>query len=202
MQKNFHYNGQNQSGILNYFYKNHTEKYYENVKTFASSIYSGHPPEMAIDFDDNTYWHAKDFENVGNYFVVYLKNYYIKLEGYSIQTSNIDPASGVCHPKNWGFDASIDNITWEHQVNITDDGSMNKRLASRYIRWSHGTYKYFRFMITGEQYDGQNKNSFDLNQIELFGTLTTRKPLLCSCNANKCYTHSIAIAAITLIIAS
>ena len=202
MQKNFPYNGQNQSGILNYFHTNYNENYYEIVKAFASSTFSDHPPEKAIDFDEKTYWHANDYENIGNYLVVYLKNYYIKLDGYSIQTTNFTPQVGICHPKNWGFDASNNNRKWEHQVNITDDGSMNKRLASRYIRWSHGTYKYFRIMITGEQYDGNGKRSIDLNQIELFGTLTTRKPLLCSCNANKCYTHSIAIAAITLIITS
>ena len=202
MQINFPYKGQNQSGILKYFYTNYSEKYNEIVKVYASSTNNAfQTTEMAIDFDDNKYWHAKDNEKIGNYFVVYLKNYYVKLDGYSIQTSNLDPASGICHPKNWGFDASIDNITWEHQVNITDDGSMNKRLASRYIRWSHGTYKYFRVMITGEQYDGQNKNSLDLNQIELFGKITN-KLCFCTYNANKCYTHSIAITVITFIMTS
>ena len=183
----FPYVGQNLNGILKHLYDTKKDSYFDIVKAYATSNDSNNfLPVNAINFvNNNKYWHAKERENIGHYFVVYLNNYYINLEGYSIQTTNFNPASGVCHPKNWGFDASNDGKKWEHQANITDDGTMNKALASRYIGWSHGTYKYFRLMITGQQHDGEGKLSIDLNQIELFGTLTTRRPQLCSCRFNK-----------------
>ena len=192
------YTGQNLNGILKFIYDTNNANYFDIVRTCTSSNHSdNYLPVNAINFaNDNKYWHAKVKDKIGNYFVVYLKNYYINLEGYSIQTSNISPASGICHPKNWGFDASNDGKKWEHQANITDDGTMNKALASRYVGWSHGTYKYFRLMITGEQYDGKGKKSLDLNQIELFGTLTTRRTPLCSCKhyeRNKISLYSVMI---------
>ena len=180
------YTGENLTGILKYLYDADKDSYFDIVKTYATSNYSAdHYPIYAINFTENRYWHAKEKQNIGQYFVVYLNNYYIKLEGYSIQTSYYKPGSGVCHPKNWGFDASNDGKKWEHQVNITDDGTMNKALASRYIGWSHGTYRYFRLMVTGQQYDEQGKYSLDLNRIEFFGTLTTRRPHLCSCRCKR-----------------
>ena len=195
------YIGQNLNGILKYLYDNNNNNYLDIVKTYASSNHSDdNLPVNAINFaNDNKYWHAKDNDEIGNYIVVYLKNYYINLEGYSIQTSNFN-FKGACHPKNWGFDASNDGKKWVHQANITDDGTMNKSLASRYIGWSHGTYKYFRLMITGEQYDGWNKNSIDLNQIELFGTFLTRKPPLCSCKYRKRNEFSLFSIMILLVI--
>ena len=177
------YKGNALNGILRYLFDKNREEYLTIVKTYASSVHdSNYLPINVINFaDDDKLWHAKDFENIGNYIVVYLPNYCIKLEGYSIQTSNIGPSSTTCHPKNWGFDASNDNRTWNHQVNITDDGTMNEALATRYIKWSHGTYKYFRLMITGQQHDTKMKNSLDLNQIEFFGTLIPQAPCFCSC---------------------
>ena len=96
----------------------------------------------------------------------------MKLQGYSITSSSFSPASGVCHPKNWGLDASYDMIKWYHQENITDyNGEMNKYAATKYFPWNHGVYRYFRLMNTGPQHDGVNKYSMDLAHFELFGTL-------------------------------
>ena len=99
MKKSFPYSGQNLTGILRYFYDNDNANYFDIVRTYTSSNHSDNNlPVNAINFaDDNKYWHAKDKDKIGNYFVIYLKNYYINLEGYTIQTSAWDPGSGICH---------------------------------------------------------------------------------------------------------
>ena len=115
---------------------------------------------------------------VGHYIVVYLKDYYINMKGYSITSSKNQPGELITHPKNWGLYASLDNINWENRVNYTDaNGNMNRYFASAYFGWDYGIYKYFRLTITGEQYDIYKKNSIDLNQIEFFGDLLTSDDL-------------------------
>ena len=194
----FYCRGDNMSGILKHFYTSNIEKYFDIVKTYTTSEHDNrYISKYAIDFDDNNYWHAKENDKRGNYLVIYLRDYYIKLKGYSIKTSVVGPGTGTAHPKNWGFDASLDNRTWEHQENITDDGTMNNILASRYLKWSYGTYKYFRLMITGSQYDSYDKNSIDLNQIELFGKLITLDPAPCTCQASR---HSFLYSIIIIIL--
>ena len=164
-------------GILYYLknekFKGNDDKYFEEVKTYATSTYNLHSSQYAIDFDPEKYWHADDFKKIGTqYIVIYLESYYIRLTGFSITSSQLEPDFWVCHPKNWGFDASNDNETWENQVNYTDTSDyMNRKGATKYVGWNFGVYKYFRIMNTGEQYDTQNKNSMDLSQVEFFGDL-------------------------------
>ena len=188
----FEFTGDTQSGIFRYFWETSRDEYFDIVKTYATSMYSSqYKPEFAITFDTTSYWHAKEYDPIGNYIVVYLPNFYINIYGYSITSSHNNPSDGVCHPKNWGFDASNDNITWENQVNFSDIGnSMNVASASKFVGWCHGTYKYFRIMITGPAYDIYNKNSIDLRQIELFGELTSHISQYSPCD---CFFHHIII---------
>ena len=149
------------------------EQYYNEVLTYPSSI---NEPTMvgknAIDFDNNTYWVAKSRSPIGEYIIFYFPNYYIKMSGYAIRTSKLKPSIGICHPKNWGFDASYDNKSWVHQVNYTDTyNKLNQSHVTEFVGWNYGTYKYFRFMITGEQHDQTHKNDIDLARIEFFGDL-------------------------------
>ena len=184
----FDFVGDTQKGILyhlkNDLFAGDSVKYYEEVQTYATSsadaIYNA---TNAIDFIDGTYWHAKDGKDIGTeYIVIYLKSYYISLSGFSITSSNYTEDKLICHPKNWGFDASNDNVTWEHQINYTDtSGYMNRTRATEYVGWNYGIYKYFRITNTGEQYDGGNKNAMDLAQVEFFGDLLT-KPYLNPCS--------------------
>ena len=165
------FKGDTQNGILKYLYNKYTNKdeYYEEVIASANSIAD---PKYSIDFNLENYWHAIDYQDIGNYIVFCFKHYYINIKGFAITSAKYEPHPGACHPKNWGFDASNNNNTWMHQVNYTDvNNNMNRPYASGYFGWDYGIYKYFRFMITGEQYDGQGKNSIDLNQIEFFGDL-------------------------------
>ena len=185
MKRHIPYVGQNLNGILRYLYDNDRNNYFDTVQTYASSSYGQqYYPVNAINFGStNLYWHAIEFDKIGHYIVVHLKNYYIKIEGYSIQTAHYGPSTSsypICNIRNWGFDASNDGKNWVHQENKTDDGTLNNRHASKYIRWSHGVYNYFRVMVTGDQYDGIGKKSIDLNQIEFFGTLASRRSLLYS----------------------
>lgn len=192
MPKSFEYSDDTQNGILRYFYDNYNSQYESIVKVYSTSDYTGNTPFMAIDFNLATFWHAQEFLPFGEYFVIYLKDFYIRLSGYSVMTSNVGTASYVCHMKNWGFDASNDNKTWVHQVNITDDSSLNVGSGKKYFGWKHGTYKYFRIMTTGHQYDNMQKNAFDLAQIELFGTLMRNIRDMCvSCNCKKRVDFSI-----------
>ena len=180
----FEFTGDTQSGILRHFWETRRSEYSDIVKTYATSIYSSlYKPEIAITFDATSYWHAKEYDPIGHYIVDYLPKFYVNVYGYSITTSNLSPSDNICHPKNWGFDASNDNITWEKQVNFSDIGdSMNSANASKFVGWCHGTYKYFRIMITGPAYDIYNKNSIDLRQIELFGELTSHYSQHSQCN--------------------
>ena len=174
----FYYQGDTRNGILKYLYDKYTNKdeYYKQVLTHATSCAGD--PKFAIDFNFDKYWHAVDFDKIGNYIVIYLKDYYINIKGFALTSSKHGANTGSCHPKNWGFDASNNNDTWENQVNYTDaNNNMFRPYASGYFGWDYGTYKYFRFMITGEQYDGQEKYSIDLNQIEFFGDLIPNNEL-------------------------
>ena len=180
----FDYKGDNENGILRYFYdKLSNDEYNNEVCTYSNSINDPlQLSEYAVDFDHSKYWHAVDSTDLDKYIVIYLKHYLIKLTGFSITSSPINPNNVICHPKNWGFDASIDNATWENRINYTDSNNqMNRYLASGHYSWNFGTYKYFRFMITGEQYDNVNKYSIDLNQIEFFGDLLENPEDIISC---------------------
>ena len=129
--RTFPYKGDPKNGIFKYFYDNNNSQYYELVKATASS--SNETAYMALDFTSN-YWHASDYHSPGTYIVFYLRDYFVKLLGYSITTSNLEPAYGICHPKNWGLDASNDMTTWVHQVNVTDEKEeMNHYGASKYV---------------------------------------------------------------------
>ena len=171
----FDFVGDTQKGILNYLYtvvfNRDNEKYFNEVNTYATSSL-GILTSYAIDFNPENYWHAEDFKPVGEYIVIYFKSYRIRMTGFSITSSQLDPDYWVCHPKNWGFDASNDNFTWEHQINYTDaSGYLNRKGATEYVGWNYGTYQYFRIMNTGPQYDTKGKNSMDLSQVEFFGDL-------------------------------
>ena len=136
--RTFAYKDDTKNGIFKYFYDNYNSQYYDLVKTTASSN-NGYA-QRALDYTSN-YWHVEDYKGPGSYIIFYLSDYFVKLQGYSITSSNINPASGICHPKNWGLDASYDMVKWVHQVNITDDkGEMNKYASTKYFSWSHGTY--------------------------------------------------------------
>ena len=173
--KSIYFNGDTLNGIFRSFYDQYWEKneYFERVLTYTDSEHSNeYSSKYAVDFDINTYWHSKDYDPIGHYIVVYLRDYYINIKGFSITSSQMEPGPDVTHQKNWGFDASLDNDTWENAVNFTDaNGDMKRKMASAYFGWDYGIYKYFRLTITGEQYDTQKKNSIDLNQIELFGDI-------------------------------
>ena len=184
--KEFIFTGDTQNGILKYFHEFLTETEYYNEITTSSYPQHG-TPQRAIDFNNDTYWHGQE-KMVGSYLVISIKSYYVKIKGFSITSSNLNPGIGICHPKNWGFDASNDKINWHHQVNYTDtNNDMNKRLASAYFEWDFGTFKHFRIMNTGEQHDGQGKLSMDLSQIEFFGTLITN-PIICTPYLKTCLT--------------
>ena len=180
--KEFVFTGDTQNGILKYLFDSLSEEdYFNEATTYASMNSANHIGKCAIDFDSNSYWHAIDYQQEETFIVISLKSYYIKIKGFTITSSNLE-ASGICHPKNWGFDASNDNRTWHHRVLYTDtNNNMNRKLASGYFGWDYGTFKYFRFLNTGEQYDGQGKRSIDLGQIEFFGTLLTHLDDISKC---------------------
>ena len=172
----FEYKNDTQNGILRYLY-NTTKNYEEEVLTSATSEIRTHESNLSVDFNSTSYWHATDYSPIGEYIVVYFPNYFLKLSGYSITTSFYQPAYDVTHPKNWGFDASNDNKTWNNQINISDPTKMmNKAFASIFIPWSFGIYKYYRIMMTGEQHDQMKKNQCDIAQIEFFGELLRNLP--------------------------
>ena len=175
----FDFTGDTQKGILFHLHSELTlEQYFAEVITeHSSKSGTGYESQKAIDFNSETYWHSRDFAPVGEYLILYLKSYYVNPIGFSITSSMNEPGDGVCHPKNWGFDASNDKKTWVHQINYTDQsGYLNRYAATEFVSWNYGTYKYFRFMVTGSQYDNENKNAIDLAQIELFGDLLSAIP--------------------------
>ena len=174
----FDYVGDTQKGILSHLKETLGDaQYYQEVLTYTSSNNGDYTyGKLSIDFDNKTYWVAKSKKQIGEYIIFHFPNYFIKMSGYSIRTSHLKPGYGICHPKNFGFDASNDNETWIHQVNYTDiNNHLNKSEVTEFIGWNFGTFKYFRFMITGEQHDDSGKHVIDLAQIEFFGDLLTHK---------------------------
>ena len=173
----FEFSGDTQNGILKYLFNTYRNDYQNQVLSYSTSQGVGYESTCATDFNPLSYWHIIDHSPIGQYLVIHLPNYYIKMDGYSITTSRFDASDGTAHPKNWGFDASNDNETWFHQRNISDTTEiMNHANATIYVPWNFGTYKYFRLMMTGEQHDKQGKNGCDITQVEFFGELLTYIP--------------------------
>ena len=110
----FEFTGDTQNGILKYLFNTYRNDYQNQVLSYSTSQGVGYESTCATDFNPLSYWHIIDHSPIGQYLVIYLPNYYIKMDGYSITTSHFDASDETSHPKNWGFDASNDNETWFH----------------------------------------------------------------------------------------
>ena len=154
-------------GILWYLYKNNEDIPYLNaVFTNASSHKESFNPEYAIDFNDEKYWHSEP--NKPGEYITITTFYRIKLKGYLIKSYRGGPNS--CHPRYWSFATSADGIHYLKNISYEDvDGHMNVKSSYQYVSYSSKKVQYFRIYVTGLSYC--NQYHFDLNQVELLGTL-------------------------------
>ena len=167
------FTGDKLKGALYFLYNTYSDQYSQIVKA-SGECYSVLVPENAIDFNPSTIWHSKVTNQTGEYLQIDLKGYYMTLDAYSIQTSNLSP--GNAHPKHWGFEASFDGISYSKRLDYVDEeGQMNSN--SRIIILPvelPGKYKHFRLSVQGESHstnDATTKIRMDISQIEFFGTL-------------------------------
>ena len=156
-------------GILWHLYNNNNSVQYSNAVFAKSSSqrYSDNIPESAIDFSDDSYWHAALNKPSGEYITI-ISLYKIKLKGYVIKTSNYGPNN--CHPKYWSFATSKDGIHYMKNISFEDtNGQMNDKFRHQYVPYISQKVRFFRIYVTGLSYC--NYYRFDLNQVEFFGTL-------------------------------
>ena len=171
-------------GILWHLYNNNNGIPYSNlVLAKSSSHYSAdYIPEYAIDFNDDKYWHAAANKQLGEYITI-ISLYKIKLKGYLIKTSKYGANS--CHPRYWSFATSVDGIHYVKNISFEDKtGQMNSNSRYQYVPYSSQKVQFFRIYVTGLSYG--NVNRFDLNQVELFGTLYKGSAF---CNDHTCKTR-------------
>ena len=75
------------------------------------------------------------------------------------------------HPRHWAFSVSKDDINYVNNTAYDDKNNyMNNNLKTLYVPYQSQKVRFFRITITGNSYCG-TKNRFDLNQVELYGTL-------------------------------
>ena len=186
--RTFKFRGSNTLGILEYLHDTYKNDYSNYVFADGSSSYSKSNDFMhAIDFNTGTYWICKKNSELGQYISIHFPKNMIEIKGYFIQTSYY--AAGACHPKQWTFDASNDNISWVHSKETIDENSkMNGNYNWMYVPYNKGIFQHFRITVTGKSYcSGDFENGMDVNQIELFGTLYPLnyvKPKQISCRTN------------------
>ena len=90
------------NGILKSFYNKDSEYYQNFIETFASSSETNYDYKDAFKFDNEKYWVANP-DQEGEIFISFcLKNYFSKIEGFEIQTSN-----GLNLPQNFSFSSSL-----------------------------------------------------------------------------------------------
>ena len=165
----FSYDSSNPThGIFWYLYNNQNIPYANAVFASSSSNHNENAlPHNAIDYYNNKYWLAEGNRPAGEYIAI-TTFYVIKLKGYVIQTS--DFGADACHPRYWSFATSSDGVKFNKNVSYKDtDGRMNNNLRHTYVPFTSDKVKYFRIYVTGLSYC--NGYAFDLNQVELFGTL-------------------------------
>ena len=168
----FTYN-QNQPlhGILFWLFHHSQNKYFQNVQVSTTSCHIAEEQCQigAIDFT-NYYWISSG-DHDPEYLTIYFPKHSIKITDYVIQTSNTTYESG-CHPKKWTFSVSSDGSNFQNEEEVTDtEETIRGPLKTFHVTYQHGIFNYFRISPKETTCDQQNKNYFDLNQIELFGEL-------------------------------
>ena len=171
-----YFNGDHLDGVFHNLFTSNQDNYQNIVQASASSTRNGYDPKFAVDFNSETIWHPNcdQYPDPGQYIQIDLQGYYVTLEAYAIQTSNL--GAGSAHPRDWSFSASYDKVSWSQQFQyIDEDQQMNNNLRKLVIPVHlPGKYKHFRITVTGESHTTSNsdpKSRMDVNQIELFGVL-------------------------------
>ena len=168
-------------GILWYLYNAKDGIPYSNAVFAKSSSQcdNNYHAENVIDFNDDKYWIAAVNAPIGEYITI-ISLYKIKLKGYLIKTSN--GGIGACHPRFWSFAISKDGIHYKENISFSDTtGQMNSNLRYQYVPYVSQKVRFFRIYVNGLSYC--NAYRFDLNQVELFGTLYKGNAFFndCSC---------------------
>ena len=175
--KHFAYNSSDPlNGVINYLREYEPDKFnnFLTVQVDSSGSSVG-KPRYTIDKTE-LYWNDNRNDQSP---ITYLMPYPIKTDGYLIQTSNNDP--GVCHPKSWKFEASLDGVNNKISKEYSDGGKLNNRLASAYFEIKKDIYQTFKIIpLTSYRYDCVKR--FDLNEFEIYGTILFPNESTCSNN--------------------
>ena len=158
------------NGILYSMFSKGKEYYENNVFVRTSSCPDSKTGYEAIDFNNDAYWIAANNQAPGEYITI-ISVIPIKIRGYVIQTSKLQ--SNCCHPQHWSMATSFDGVNYIHNETYDDtDNHMNNYFSHKYIEYPTNIARYFRIYVTGKSYCGHY--NFDLNQVELFGTLLNK----------------------------
>ena len=165
---------QKNNGIFKYLYNNNLNYYSQ----FAiNAIYdTDHHSTYAFDWT-TSYWYAghSTLSQEQSTLEFCFNGRRVNLTGYEITTSDM-----TCRPKTWNFTASNDKTSW------TSPDVVSHSMGSRevyYRDYSPGTFRCFKLIPTTYLSHNECKSyAFDIDQIELFGTLYTdpEKQMLCT----------------------
>ena len=165
------------NGILRYFYDQGNEIYENVLEYFATSINSNDPkfsPQYAFDFDSNNYWLGDENTEFTNLSFC-LKNYYVKINGFEISTSNLDSL-----PKQFEFSSSLNNKTY---INTKEYDHSFIKSDIHYFSYSSKISNCFKLTCI-QSINGYTV--FDVNNIEIYGKFSSNiRDLLDSTCENK-----------------
>ena len=184
--------GEPLDGILNYFYTNFQDDYYNLITATASHYDPDKLPTYAIDFVADSYWFCGQNRSIGEYITFSFPKHFVELQGFVVHTTTAE--ADVCHPKHFSFSASNDNISFVHYKYIDDDnGEMfNAPNKWKYFSWHYGIFQYYRINITGEAHCGSSLGyRMDLDQVEFYGTIIPINEIQfnCSCSDLRIHYH-------------
>ena len=156
---------QKNNGIFKYLYNGYLN-YYSQF-TISAQYEAGHHSTYAFDWT-TSYWYAGTSANVPEKAALAFcfNGRKVNLTGYEITTSNM-----ACRPQKWNFTASNDEKEW------TTPDVISHSIGSRevyYRDYSPGTFRCFKIVHTAYLSHREcGSYAYDIDQIELFGTLYT-----------------------------
>ena len=152
-------------GILRFFFDKGTEIYENVLKYHGTSVSQQYYVKYAFNFDNDKYWIGRTDENDFTNLTFCLNNYYVKISGFEISTSN----GGATLPKKFAFSSSMNNETYS---NLKDYEYSFRKADIHYFPYNNKVSNCFK-LICIESIDGYSV--FDVNNIEIYGIFSSNR---------------------------
>ena len=130
------------------------------VSSFLLDATRNRKKENAFDFDNGTHWTPSEDSKSFQWIKFCFNNFVVNVEKYEMMASN-----GNCRPNSWTFSGSMD----DNFVNAEAAAFSFPKLETKSFTWKHGPYRCFK--ITSTSLSQCDNYLFDINQIELYGTI-------------------------------